>query len=290
MKTKKITKKISAKQKLLILLGVVGAALILIVFVLFIFQKKTYITTDLFISGGEWWWMTADPPYWLSNPVIQGAAEYDITGKKIVEILHVEKFDQQNRKLMIVKARLLVTKNLRTKKYRFKQTPLEIGATIAISPGNIEMYANVMGIDGVQDLSPQETETIVARWYNVFPWQADAIHIGDSVKDGSGNEVARIINKEVSIAEKTIVTENNQSLYGTQSNYGTQSKQTGQLILLRSDPLRRDVTLTISLKVRHVDSQKYFGVIQNVKIGEPLYISLPDIFINPIIVSLPPVE
>lgn len=284
MKIPPLKKKAASKQKLIVLLIFGGIAVCIAVFVLFAFQKKTYITTDLYISGGEWWWVTADTPYWLSNPVVQGAAEYDITGKKIVEILRVEKFDQQNRKLMIVRARLLVTRNLRTKKYRFKQTPLEIGATIAISPGNIEMYANVMGIDGVQDLSPQETETIVTRWYNVFPWQADAIHIGDSMKDGAGNEVARVINKEVVIAEKTTVIENNQFVYGVPP------KQTGQLVLLRSDPLRRDVTLTLELKVRRVDNQKYFGVLQNVKIGEAIYISLPDIFINPVVVALSPIE
>lgn len=268
------------QKRTALIFAVTGIALCLFVIILFLFQRKTYITADLFISGGEWWWITADPPYWLSNPVLKGAAEYDIKGQKLVEVLSVEKFDQPIRKTMMVRARLLVTKNLRTKKYRFKQTPLEIGATIAISPGNIEMFANVMGIEGVQDLSPQETKTITVRWYNVFPWQADAIRVGDVMKDGSGFEVARILKKETVVSEKTIITEANQSVYGIPS------KQTGQLVLLRSDPLRRDVTMVVDILTRRLDDQYYFGVVQRVKVGEMLYISLPDIFINPTIISL----
>ena len=280
MKLSKGTNKKRVQKKTVVFFMAAGFILCLFVFVLFIFQRKTYVTADLFISGGEWWWITADPPYWLSNPVLKGAAEYDIKGQKLVEVLSVEKFDQPIRKTMMVRARLLVTKNLRTKKYRFKQTPLEVGATIAISPGNIEMFANVMGIEGVQGLSPQQTKTITVRWYNVFPWQADAIHVGDVMKDGANNEVARILKKDVAISEKTIVTEN------TQAVYGISSKQAGQLVILRSDPLRRDVTMVMEIMTSRTDDQYYFGVVQRVKVGEMLYVSLPDIFINPTIISL----
>ena len=161
---------------------------------------------------------------------------------------------------------------------------MEIGSTIVISPGNIGMYANVVGIEGIQDISPQEEKIITTRWYNVFPWQADAIHVGDVMKDGSGNVVAEVLRKDASIAEKTIVTENNQL------TYGTLTKQVGQLILLRSDPLRRDVTLEVKIKVRNIENQTYFGVVQNIKVGETLFLSLPDIFINPTIISLAPLE
>lgn len=284
MKTETKPRKKETRKKIVFLFGIIGIILCLFVFVLFIFQKKTYVTADLFISGGEWWWVTADPPYWLSNPVVQGASEYDLSGKKIVEVLQVEKFDQQARKTMLVRARLLVTKNFRTRKLRFKQIPLEIGSTIVISPGNIGMYANVVGIEGIQDISPQEEKVVVTRWYNVFPWQADAIHVGDVMKDGSGNVVAEVLRKDASIAEKTIVTENNQLIYGTPT------KQVGQLILLRADPLRRDVTLEVKIKVRSLENQMYFGVVQNIKIGETLFLSLPDIFINPTIISLSPPE
>ncbi len=282
MKLKAMRSAKRTKKTLVFFFGGVGILLCLLVFMVFIFQKKTYVTADLFISGGEWWWITADPPYWLSNPVIQGASEYDLSGRKVVEVLQVEKFDQQARKTMLIRAKLLVTKNLRTKKLRFKQIPLEIGSTIVISPGNIGMYANVVGIEGIQDLSPQEEKIITTCWYNVFPWQADAIHVGDVMKDGSGNEVAQVLYKAVSIAEKTIVTENNQFIYGTPT------KQVGQLILSRSDPLRRDVTLELKIKVRKIENQSYFGVVQNVKIGELLFLSLPEIFINPTIISLSP--
>lgn len=272
--------KVEITQKKLLFFGAVGIALCILVFFLFFLQKKTYITVDLFVSGGEWWWVTPDPPYWITNPVVRGAAEYDVSGRKVVDVLSVEKFDQPYRKTLVVRARLLVTKNLRTQKYRFKQAPLEIGSTISISPGNVELYANVMGIEGVQDLSPKTTRRVTARWYNVFPWQADAVSVGDVAKDGSGQAIATVVSKQVDVAEKTVVTENNQT------TSGTLTKATGQLVLLRSDPLRRDVTLTLDLQVRQIDGQEYFSVVQNVKVGESLYVSLPKIFITPVTISI----
>lgn len=264
------------------LIGVGGTALLLCVavFVLFFLQKKTYITADLFVTGGEWWWVTVSPPYWLGDPVQKGAVEYDISGRKVVEILDVQKFDELNRKTMVVHARLLVTKDLRTKKYRFGQNPLEIGATITISPSNVQMYANVIGLEGVQEFDQLQKQTIVVRWYNVFPWQADAIEEGDVMNDNSGREVVQVLKKEVALAEKTLVTENNQTIFGTPA------KQTGQLVLLREDPLRRDVTLTLNISTRHSSNENFFNYTQTVKVGEPLYISLPKINILPQIISL----
>jgi hypothetical protein len=269
---------------MLIAAGIVAIALCVVVFVLYLSQKKTYVVADLFITGGEWWWVTSSPPYWLGEPVQRGAVEYNISGKKIVEILDVQKFDELNRKTMVVKARLLVTKDFRTKKYRFQQNPLEIGATIEISPGSVQMYANVIGIQGVQNFDQLQKQTIVVRWYNVFPWQADAIHIGDAMTDNSGKEVLRVLSKDVRDAEKTVVTENNQSYYGAPG------KQTGQLVLLHTDPLRRDVTLTLDILTRSSGEQNFFGYMQTIKVGEPLYLSLPNININPQIISFTPPE
>ncbi len=264
------------------ILIITALALCVFVFTSFFLQKKTYITTDLFITGGEWWWDTINPPYWLGDPVVRGAVEYDVTGKKVVEVLSVQKFDDRNRKILVVKARLLVSKDLRTKKYRFKQNPLEIGATIAISPGNTQMYANVIGIQGVQEFGQQNKQTIMVRWYNVFPWQADAIQVGDTMTNGSGGEVVRVVKKEENFAEKTIITEN------TQSIYGVPYKQIGQLVLLRSDPLLRDVTLILDILTTRSGNENFFNYTQVVKIGEPLYISLPRININALTISLSP--
>ncbi|MFZ2025563.1 MAG: hypothetical protein WAV51_04760 [Microgenomates group bacterium] len=259
------------------------ATLCLLVFVLFLFQKPTYITANLFVTGGEWWWGTPSPPYWLGSPVSRGAIEYDIKGRKLVEVLSVEKFEEVGRTSMILQVRLLISKNVLTKKYRFKQNPLEIGTTISISPGSVQLYANVTGIEGVQLLGNAEKQRVVVRLFNVFPWQADAIHVGDVMKSGS-EEVAKVLTKEVVAAEKTIVTES------TQLSYDAPGKRSGQLVLLRSDPLRRDVTMEMEIAVRTVNNQRYFGFTQTVKVGEYVYISLPSIFINPVIISLSPLS
>jgi len=269
------------KKNIFVMLALSVTALCVFVFVLSLFQKSTYITADLFVTGGEWWWGTPSPPYWLGNPVSRGAVEYDIKGRKLVEVLSVEKFEEVGRTSMVLQVRLLVSKNMLTKKYRFKQNPLEIGTTISISPGSTQLYANVTGIEGIQLLGNTEKQRVVVRLFNVFPWQADAIHVGDVMKNSSG-EVAKVLSKEVVIAEKTIVTEN------TQLSSDVPGRRPGQLVLVKSDPLRRDVTMELEIAVRVINDQRYFGFTQTVKVGEYLYISLPSIFINPVIISLSP--
>ncbi len=261
------------RRRLFITVAAVAFVASVFVFVTFFLQKKTYVTTDLFVTGGEWWWDTIRAPYWLGDPVVSGATEYDVAGKKIVEILDVQKFDEGSRRSMIIKARLLVSKDIRTKKYRFKQNPLEIGATISISPGNIQIYANIIGIEGVHDLGPEEKQVVVARWYNVFPWQAEAIQVGDTMTNGSNKEVARVIKKEEQSAQRTVISD---------------TTLTGQLVFLRNDPDRRDVTLTLEILTTQSGRRKIFNYSQLVKVGETLYIALPKINILPQIISLTP--
>lgn len=248
----------------LVVVVLVSAAL-----VSFSFQKKSYLTVDLFITGGEWWWDTARPPFWIGTAVSPGIAEYDMSGDKVVEVLDVQQYDQGARKAMMIKARLMVSKNIRTQKYRFKQNPLEIGSTIVIEPGNVQMYANVIGIQGVQEKQPLQKQTVLARWNNVYPWQADAVAVGDSMRVGSTQEVARVLSKEVRNTEKTIVDENS----------------LGELTVATEDPFRRDVFLTLEILTTQWGEQRFFGYSQIIKVGEYLFLSFPKVLVSAQIIS-----
>ncbi len=251
------------------LAALITIILIGIVLVSFSVQKKTYLTVDLFITGGEWWWDTARPPFWIGTAVSPGIVEYDMSGDKVVEVLDVQQYDQGSRKAMMVKAKLMVSKNTRTQKYRFKQNPLEIGSTIVIEPGSVQMYANVIGIEGVQEKQPLQKMTVVARWNNVYPWQADALVVGDVMEIGSGRVVARVVSKEVKNTEKTIVDE------------GTY----GELIIAKEDPFRSDVFLTFELLTTKWGNERFFGYAQIIKVGEYLFMSFPKVLVSAQIIS-----
>jgi len=267
---KKIEKLQKNKKAFLFRLSaLITVVLIVVVLVSFSVQKKTYLTVDLFITGGEWWWDTARPPFWIGTAVSPGIVEYDMSGDKVVEILDVQQYDQGARKAMMVKAKLMVSKNTRTQKYRFKQNPLEIGSTIVIEPGSVQMYANVIGIEGVQEKQPLQKMIVSARWNNVYPWQADAINIGDIMEVGSGQVVARVVQKEVRLSEKIVVREGDWE----------------QLVVGTEDPLRRDVFLTFELLTTKWGNERFFGYSQIIKVGEYLFISFPKVLVSAQIIS-----
>lgn len=248
----------------------------LAVFVKNFFIKDTYVEAELLVSGGEWWWDTTHPPYWLGDPIVEGAVEYTIQGKRQVELLDVQKFNEGSKKTVYIKARLLATVNKWTKKYRYKQNPLEVGATLLLSPNNIQLYANVIGLQGITPERKHIKRTVTLKWYNVYPWQADAISIGDQMVSSDKDVWATILTKEVINAEKIILNEFPQRPQSLQGN----------VVIGTTDPLKRDVTLTAEIQTTLATNSEVFAYYQPVKIGDLLIINLSKIIITPYIIDI----
>jgi hypothetical protein len=271
---KRMVNKVVFPKKIAISLFVLFTIIIcLAVFVKSFLIKDTYIEAELLVSGGEWWWDTIHPPYWLGDPIVTGAAEYTIQGKKQVELLDVQKFNEGSRKIVYIKARLLATVNKWTKKYRYKQNPLEVGATLLLSPNNIQLYANVIGLQGITPERDHIKRTVTLKWYNVYPWQADAISVGDQMISSEKDVWATILTKEVTNAEKIIL------------NTNPQNPQ-GNVVIGTTDPLKRDVTLTAEIQTTLATSSEVFAYYLPVKIGDMLIINLPKIIITPLLINI----
>lgn len=271
---KRTSNKIAFSKKTIAPLFVIFTVIIcLAVFVKSVFIKDTYVVAELLVSGGEWWWDTLHPPYWLGDPIVNGAVEYTIQGKKQAELLEVQKFNEGNKKTIYMKARLLATVNKWTKKYRYKQTPLEIGATLLLAPNNVQLYANVIGIQGVSPERQQKKRAVILKWYNVYPWQANAISVGDQMISSEKDVWATILTKEVVNAEKIIL------------NANPQNKQSN-VVIGTTDPLKRDVTLTVEIQTTLATNSEVFAYYMPVKIGDILIINLPKTIINPFIIDI----
>lgn len=268
---KKLLFKLKHINKTLLFVLIITAFLCLAVFAKTLFIKDTYLTVELLVSGGEWWWNTIHPPYWLGDPIIEGAAEYTIQGKKQVEIIEAKKFNEGNRKTIYLKTKLLVTKNVWTGKYRYKQTPLEVGATLLLSPNNVQLYANVIGIDGITKERATKKRKLLLRSYNLFPWQADAIHVGDQMISSEKDVHATILSKQVTYAERTV-------LYG--------DDRLEKLKINQTDPLRRDVTMVVEIMTTITTNSEVFAYYQPIKINDTLIINLPTTIINPYIIDI----
>ena len=270
---KKDPNTIKLSKKPTILLFIIILLICVAVFAKTTFVKDTYINVELLVSGGEWWWDTSHPPYWLGDPIVEGAAEYTIQGKKQIELLEVQKFNEGNRKTIYIRAKLLATINKWTKKYRYKQTPLEIGSTLLLAPNNIQLYANVIGIQGISPERKHKKRTVTLKWYNVYPWQADAISVGDKMVSSENDVWATILTKDVAVAEKIILSENPLS-------------PEGNIIIGMTNPLKRDVTIKAEIQTTTATTSEVFAYYLPVKVGDVLIINLPKIIITPLIIDI----
>lgn len=240
-----------------------------------VFQKDTYITVELFASGGEWWWNNPAPPYWLTDPIQKGSREYDSQGKVLVEVLETSKFEAGDKKMLWMKARLRVTPIKGSKQYRFRLDPIQIGSLIYVAPDNVRIASNVMWIEGTDEVRTTSKNIITIEEYNVFPWLADAVHIGDVMKADDGTVLAEVLDKDVRLAQDNIVT-----IDGT-----VQSKLSGRLFIGPNDS-RRDITIKLRVTTTGNNTRRYFSYFQPLKVGFYIWIPLEHVNISGNIISV----
>lgn len=222
-------------------------------------QKDEYITAELFASGGEWWWENPNPPYWLADPIVAGAVEYDAQGDKLVEVLETRKFEVGERKMLWMKVRLKVSASEKSAQYRFRREPLQIGSVIYVAPNNVKINCNIMSIEGMEDTSKEEIYKIVTlENYEMHPWLADKIKVGAQMLDNNGEVLVEILDKNIKNSQV----------------FSTDYLGNGHIT---SNPLRRDVTLKLKMKVLRKEGLDYFSYFQPVKHGFFIMIPLEEL-------------
>ncbi len=248
---------------IVMLLGVMGVAVKLVL------QKDTYVTVELLASGGEWWWGVPPPYYWNARDIVIGAKEYDSFRKVTSEVVDLVKYGEDDRRFMWLEVRLLAKKNMLTKTYSFKQETLQIGKTIHLSPNNVAIIGQIVGIEGVGRMWKTEYVEVQGKVRHIEPWEADAIKPADKVFDNKGQLVAEI--QEVRVENSDVMT----------------TTWTGDT-LVRKNPLLRDVTTKMKLRVMKDDSMRYFNFYQPVEIGNNIRIQFPETAIEFNIMSITP--
>lgn len=260
-----------SKIDVIIILVVLSIFLSVGVVIKTVLQKDTFINVELLAAGGEWWWGVPPPYYWNLSALHKGAKELDVTGTPLVEILDINKQGWDNRKYVLIKARIKVKKNTRTNTYLFRQTQVQIGKTITIAPDNIAIIANVVGIEGVGQIGEKENVIITAKILEQRPWRVDEIEVGDKMVNDKGEVVAEIIDKQIE-----------PSLMVTTTWQGE--------TLLKADPYYKDVTLKLKAVLLKDGDQVYFNYFQFVQKGSELSIQFTKTSVSMNVVSIEPVK
>lgn len=262
-KSKRLFKKIGVFELLI-------GFLILLVLVFIMIQarsKKEWIKAEIKISSSAWWqaYFTS-PPFWLGESVKIGDSEFDSGGKKIAEVLDVKiyelslinEFEATTRKDFYLTLNLQVDRSKRTGKIKFKNQPLEIGSSIELHLTNTYIPGLIVNIEGVDEEKEMAELVVEGIWLNVFPWSAEAIPIGGEMKDGMDNVVAKILDKQIYLSDIFVTTDDGR-------------------VLLRKDPLKRDVVIKAKILVKKQGENFYFREDQKVKIGENLFFHFPGV-------------
>ena len=217
------------------------------------------------------------PPYWVSDKIKAGDVQYDELGQTNLKVLSVKSWGFQNKETWVT-ASVKAKYKSKQKKYTYQYQPLEIGRSLDITINGTNIHGIVTSIQGFSDIRKTYDVTVKARlvdsWspYSVTtrgvdPWVADAIEKGQIMKDTSGKIIAEILDKEVKPAEKVITTSDGR-------------------VLLGEDPLKKDVYLTVRLKVTKNDDTYLFLENVPIKIGFSFSLYLEHVFLSPVITQI----
>lgn len=218
-----------------------------------VLQEDKFIIVEIIASGGDWWQTLPKVPDWLGDAVSPGNIEYSAGGKKLVEVLDTRKYDEEQNRILWIKAKLLVTPDKNNGGWRFRQMPLDIGSTLTIEPNSIKLVGSIIAIEGSGRAEEYKYIMITVRLYDEFPWYADAIKPGDKYIDDQDRIIAEILDKKVEFAEIAVNTADGR-------------------VLERKNPLKRDITLTLKIEVADRNGTFYFNHVQPVKIDNALWI------------------
>lgn len=257
---------------------IAGAILFLLFLFIVLFRKTTSITFTMKVTNPNILYSNDNPPYWYAYSLQKGDAERDSFGKIRAEIQNVQIYPiNPNRKVVFLKVSVLAVFNKSKKQYSYKGKPIIVGSNIRLELQN-NLIDGVITETGLNSLPYEEKELLIsAKVVNLEPvyqetegvgsYIADAIHVGDSIKDASGNTILKIIDKQTQPADRYVMTSDGR-------------------VFVTPDPKKKDVYLTLMAKVKEIQGEEYFLDSIRVRVGEELPIDLPNITIYPVITDI----
>lgn len=286
MNKSRVAKLIKKTIKNLTIFDYISLGLVLgfmVVLGLFLSREVELIEVEMRVESDDIFWQKERPPYWLGNSVNVGDYELDGLGRKAVEVTDLRVYEGvrsgglSEEKYIYLTLKVRAVKDSRKNQYLFKSKPLAVGSSIELRLSKVLITGLVTYVEGMPDTRVWEDKIVEARtahWSEIFPdtlgllpWRAEAIKVGDQMKDTRGRAVAEVLDRKIKPAEKIVVTADGR-------------------VLLRQDPLKKDVILTIKLKTYKQNGVNYYLDDLKVKVGSAVLLALPEIDIWPEITKI----
>jgi len=229
-------------------------AIFLICFALFFFfffyRKAEYVNIRVKVTDQDVLYERTSPMSWYANQFRVGDVEKDTVGRIISEITNVESFNvEPNKKAVYLDLQVKAVYDSRTNTYTARGRKLIYGAPMRFNFDTITFDGYVSEYPGID----QELEFIQAKisvlGRNIEPDLARAVKVGDKIFNSNAHILAEVIEIDISPAEKV-----------TQTDRGD--------LLLRYDPLYKDIRLVLSVKTKIFQDEYFIFDNQALKIGQ----------------------
>lgn len=230
----------------------IGLALLAVLGFYLFFRRDVVTIAVTFKVANDNVFFPAEPPrdeYALGYMV--GDSEKDELGRTEAQIVSIESYKTgPNGQVVYLTIKLKALYNPRTKQYSLKGKNIIFGEYFDFSFQKAHIRALVVDFPGFRDPSTiKKTKTIVktqirdssrsfSDTYGIPDYVANAISVGDTVKDSKGNVLAKILDMQVLPAKRMVVS------------------NTGQPFMV-NDPYLKDVYCTIELSTQEIGGYVY---------------------------------
>lgn len=213
---------------ILIMVGILSAY--------FLLKRNKYLEITVKITNQNVLYSLESPPSWFTEYFKPGMIVKDSFGRKLVELKKIYRYDlTPDVKTLYLTLNIKADYNKGSGKYSYEGKTLSIGAPIKIEFPDILVEGLVTDISGLKRELKNNEILVWSTLYDVKPYIADNLNIGDNVKDSNGDVAITIIDKKVEPAEKSV------------------PDSLGNLHLSR-DPIAKDIRLTFKLNVNKVSN------------------------------------
>jgi len=231
---------IIAHYLVLIIVGCVGFVGVVSVYKLHI-KKPTYIYVKVKVGQGYWWASTQKPSIWYLKAIQSAKEEIDITGKPTAKVLRVAYYPWYGSSQydVYVTLQLSVTKVGAQGTYNFNRETIGVGGPIDLEFKNVQFSGTIIALSEKPIVPITKTRVVYLSKKYTYPWEYDAIKIGDYFNDGNSN-VIEILEKAKGETNEVVLNDMGRLLSAETETY-------------------RYILLKIKMRVRQEDGQILYG-------------------------------
>jgi len=260
---------------------VVVVCLFAFIFLYFRRENKAAVVT-LKVTDQEPLYARSLPSNEYTTGFVVGDKEVDDLGKTVAEIKGVESYpESETDHVVYLTVKLDTVYNPRNNSYSYGGKKIIFGESLNFFFSKVKVRGLVVDFPGFMDMQNVVEKDITVKTqlkrnypnfadtYGVPEYLANAVKVGDEVRDSRGRLLAKVLNIEIKPAARTVTTQNGQ-------------------ILQQQDPILKDVFYTLQLHVKHIGGVDYAFDFLPVVVDQRIPLNTKNTYVWPTITEIFP--